>query len=743
MKQRYHFESSSRLLFWCSKITQPSYQLFLLIFTTTVIAFFSYSALYKQTPLEEIPLIYPISEINTQQSSDPATVEVGFQITHMPTFNSFDDKFAFEGKLWFLFDPAEISLDTVKKFSFEKAKIVYQSEPELKLINGKLFAEINLRIKCNSGLVNTAFPLDAHRIFINLTNQAVTPQEMVFKCDETQFLVSPAIHIPEWKASKTSVITGYTRANLDTDDTNKKTTHPKVIFAIDFSRSGLRHVFIILLPLFLICVMAMIALGVQEQIIDKALDISLAGAASIIAYRFVIESMSPRSSSFMIADYIFTFFLIISCLQVLFAKMTYLKKELPPFFLFLRAILALVLYLFFIIIWGFLLFIWIPSKAPVAPLSEKITEKKSEIQITTQSSLRNASLQVGTTFDSSRTDASFTKHIKHGIELRLQAQRDTDEATISVLFMDDESFPLKARNNVRALRKKGISILLSPVGTSTLASYLDLIEDEKVCVIFPFTGATLFRQPELTNIIHLRPSWYQEGTLLMKYALETIKAGRIIVFYEETPFGNDALSGIQKIAEEEDIPNGSLITIPYQKNNHKFESQVAQIKNSNADTFIFCASAAATEELIRQLGIEQLLGKTLLGTSHLNNTFFKQFTLNKGILVITCSVVPNPATSTLPIVESFRTEATKKDIPLDTYALEAYINTDLFLHIIHHINDEEITPESIREVVESFRNYSYKGLTLNFNKKTGCLGSSLWIDTGDSEWKQFLIGKGK
>lgn len=728
---------------WLKRIASPLWQLLFLAITTIIITLLSQHALNTQAPLERCPGLKAItSDTIKDWGTDPATVHVGLQITHIPKFNVIDDRFVFEGKLWFLFDPELVSLDTIKKFSLEKGTISYQSEPELKLIDNLLFAEINIRFKTSSGLIHTAFPLDSHRIFINLINTSTSPQELIFQSDETQFIISPEVYVPEWRPVRHSVATGYMQANLDTDDPTRMVRHPKILFSIDFNRTGLRHVFIILLPLFLICAMAMMALGAQEVLGgDKALDIALAAAASIIAYRFVIESMSPHASSFMVVDYIFTFFLIVSCAQLIFSKLTY-KQAFTNRFLWARATLLFVLYVIFILIWYILLFIWIPCKVTPAsclscePISQiTCSENTFSSQEPTTITDANKLFIVGSTSDLSRADKNFGQQVKQGTELRLKQELAGESLLVqpSIRFLNDESFGLKALNNIKKLYKEGITTILSPVGSSTLKSYLPLIEDEKIVVLFPITGSLLFRKPELSHMLHYRASSAQEGALVTRHASKEIGAGRVLIIYEESPFGLSARVGAHHTIKELEIPKEYVAELSYQKGSNKFEPIITHIKTVNPDTLIFFSSSAATEELIRQLGIEQLIGKNLLGTSHLSNRSFKQFLKEKGLKFIMSSVVPNPQASQLEIAHSFRNYGSKNRISIDAPTFEAYINADIFMHLLTQIKGP-ITNKKIIKQAERIESYTHKGLLLSFDPETRELATTLWLDTGKDDW---------
>ena len=83
------------------------------------------------TIAEKIKLILPLTpSIIAETGSIPARVNAGLRINNMREFDFINNKFAFDGIVWFVFDPAIVSLDTISNFAFERAEIKSKSAPE-------------------------------------------------------------------------------------------------------------------------------------------------------------------------------------------------------------------------------------------------------------------------------------------------------------------------------------------------------------------------------------------------------------------------------------------------------------------------------------------------------------------------------------------------------------------------------------------------------------------------------------
>lgn len=731
---------NSFLVRFLDAIVMPQYQVIAVLICCFFMFLLSDWGLQKQVPLERYPLIHNITHENYREwGGEPAIIHVGFQLNNVPQFKILDDQFAVVGKIWFLFDPQLVSLATVSEFSFENQTDLEKSAPEVKLINDMVFAEFNIRLTFNTELTHRAFPFDNHRMYLNLINSHISPNEALFASDNSQFVISEQVYIPEWTHKNPCVYTGYTEYILDNDDTQKTILYPKVLFSIDFDRAGLRHVFIMLLPLFLICAVGMIAIGAQKTIGGKALDINVAGAASIIAYRFVIESMSPKVSYLMVADYIFIFFLVFACMQLIFSAITYQQPPKASWSI-VRGVLFFLFYIGFLILWYYLVMWWAPSYSTVKSPQDAVsinaeTEFYRNLDLPIDS--QKQSIKIGLLADLSRIDRDFGRQIKNGTNARLYQAKKNNELTANILLnsQDNQASRAKAREIMQLFIAEKTPVLLSPMGSVIIQAYLDFAKQKKGVVLFPITGSKEVRNPDTPGIINFRASFADEGAALAHYAIENLQAQRITVLYEDTPFGIESLLGLRMKLEKTTIKPDSIIEIPYEKYDISFERQIEELKKNDPDTIILFASGVAAIEFINQVGIEHLVGKNLLGTSHINQSRFHNITKSKGLTFITSNLVPSPHTSDLPIAQEFRTIAKEYEIPIGAFSFEAYINTDILLHIISKITGD-ITPEKIIQTAESFKKYNHKGLVLDFNSQTRELSPFLWIDTGTGIWLQ-------
>ncbi len=341
-------------------VVRPQYQVVVFLITSTIVLLLGMRAASRFNPLEAYPEILSITPEKIKEwGSEPVIVNVGLYITNWHQFDIVANNFVFDGVVWFEFDPALIALDTVGKFTFEKAEIIQKSEPSTKLIDGKLFAEYNIRLRFTTTLSHQFFPLDDHRIYITMVNSNVTPSEVNFRSFKSNFISSKKIIIPAWHQLDQAVRTGYEEDVIDKFDERKIVRYPSVEFILDFTRSGIRLTLLIFLPVFLIFFTSTFWFCFKPAHAGVILALVTSAIASLITYRFVIQGMAPEVGYFLLSDHVFTFFLAMSCVSFVLALFWINRGKMTPAMVTMRGVVFLMFHLLFIAFWTYLLFFWV------------------------------------------------------------------------------------------------------------------------------------------------------------------------------------------------------------------------------------------------------------------------------------------------------------------------------------------------------------------------------------------------
>lgn len=355
---------------------------------------------------------------------------------------------------------------------------------------------------------------------------------------------------------------------------------------------------------------------------------------------------------------------------------------------------------------------------------------------------QNSQYFFGSTLDLSKSNALMGIHVRKGINLAISEytidEAHTKKDSFRIVMMDDEYTPLKARENIELLMKEGIDTFLIPTGSPTLQASLDLIQAGTILVLFPITGAPKFRSPELKGVIHLRASYRDEVYALMPYLKNKLDAKKYLIFYQDDAYGIGPLTAARELLPKLGIKEWK--EVPYARNTTDFKAIIQTIKEFQPDALGLFSTSAPTKEMLRQVGVEYLVNTRLFGISFLVDDAFGSFVKALGLPYLFARSMPNPASSTLPIVSRYRELCDINNASYDIFSLEGYVGTRLLIATIESLKKSgqtTINATTLRAAFEQIKHYDFGGLTLNFNPETRELNNAVWLDAGEDDWTEW------
>ena len=292
------------------KVISPIFQITAICISVACITFALFKGLSALHIHEKSPQIEIVTPKTVKELGGfPNEVTTGLYIHEFQKFDIVNNDFLFSGIVWFLFNPGIISLETLKKFEFDRGTIIERSEPNVTVLDKKLLARFPIRAHVAANLDYRYFPLDDHRIYFVLTHPLVSPENILLASSNQEFSVKPDVRTTGWQKIDITVISGYGESPLDIHDERKTLQYPSIVFSIDYARHGTRYVISILLPLLLIFYLTLFTFSFGDTSSRTSISLSTGSITAILAYRFVIENLSPNTGYFMLSDYLFFLFL--------------------------------------------------------------------------------------------------------------------------------------------------------------------------------------------------------------------------------------------------------------------------------------------------------------------------------------------------------------------------------------------------------------------------------------------------
>lgn len=293
----------------------PLFQFFLMLITFVCFILILQQAYTKFRPQETRTQIQSLSPSRIKMFGGvPAKVTIGLYVEHFSQFAMLQGKFAFEGLLWFEFNPVAISLKEIEDITINNGRIDKRSIAFSHYLDGNTMVICyHVTISLDATLNYKRFPVDSHALGIWFTHRTLSPKDIIFESAVSNLMLDQRAQQSGWVVAGLRVFSGYVPYKLSSEDNRKDYNFPYLLFSIDYARNSLRDGLTIFLPLLFMLFLSLCTFSLEAQRFFQTNYIGTAGSITgILAYRFVIESMAPRVGYFMISDYCFFLFLILA-----------------------------------------------------------------------------------------------------------------------------------------------------------------------------------------------------------------------------------------------------------------------------------------------------------------------------------------------------------------------------------------------------------------------------------------------
>lgn len=345
------------------------------------------------------------------------------------------------------------------------------------------------------------------------------------------------------------------------------------------------------------------------------------------------------------------------------------------------------------------------------------------------------------TIDLSKSSIALGQRLQTGLGLCFNNQNSKGGVQgyrLKQILYDDGYTPSLTSKSINCFLKNFQSkVVITPLGTPTTKTLIPLVKNNEITVLFPYTGAKIFRNQDLTHFVHYRTSYDNEAKALIRYALDDLKKKKFAFFYQDDSYGLAPLKASREFLTKEGID--SWVEAPYAANTINIDLALDKIKKFNPDVIIFYSTVPPSAELCRKLGVEYLNSKTLMGISFLTDSF-RYILNNKGLNFIISRVVPDYRRGDVKIVKEYNDVSEKYGYFKSADGLEAFINGKLLIHALMHIPPSNFDRQSaLIQFFENLKNINFEGLQLNFDPQTRELSKNVWIDSETENWKYYDI----
>lgn len=315
-----------------TKITSIEFRAAVMIAITITILIAFKIALGRFNTTDVLPQVKGINtKVIKKFGAFSVKVRVGMFVKNFPIFDIKKNEFHMDSIVWFEFNPDEITLEVIDKFSFDKGRIIQKSPPDIRVMGDKVFVKYNVLFRIKSDLNYHKFPFEDHQIAIMLSNDFVTPNEMYFMADNSSFQASPDIFPANWKLQDLNVEPGFKVLELDEQDKSKISSSPKVLYTINVVKASIKKMLVLFIPLFAAIFFSLFTFLMNLTNAQGKFRLSLSAMTALLGYRFVIDRIMPQVAYFTTTDEIYLLFLILTFIcfvfQLIFTRQYMIYRE--------------------------------------------------------------------------------------------------------------------------------------------------------------------------------------------------------------------------------------------------------------------------------------------------------------------------------------------------------------------------------------------------------------------------------
>jgi branched-chain amino acid transport system substrate-binding protein len=281
-----------------------------------------------------------------------------------------------------------------------------------------------------------------------------------------------------------------------------------------------------------------------------------------------------------------------------------------------------------------------------------------------------------------------------------------------VLESADDGFdPKKSPEVVRKLiEEKNVFAMFLSRGTPTNEAAYPVLEQHKIPLIGPSTGAMSMYNPPKKYMFPVRASYHSE-TFKIVPQLVNMGINRIALLYVDDSFGKDALAGVQQALSENKLT--AVAVASHARGSVKLDEAVAIIGKADPQAVVMLTVADAGVAFVKQMKQTGRSPVFLTLSNNSSNAFIKNLG-EDGWGVAVSQVSPYPFSATMPITKEFLDLVKgSKEVTASYSAMEGFISAKVLVEGLRRAGPKP-TREKLIAGLESMNRYDMGGVDVTY-----------------------------
>jgi len=284
---------------------------------------------------------------------------------------------------------------------------------------------------------------------------------------------------------------------------------------------------------------------------------------------------------------------------------------------------------------------------------------------------------------------------------------------LDLLSYDDRYEPEAAIANTKKLiGEDKVFALIGEVGTPTSLAAEPIARQAGVPFIAPFTGAEFLRDPDLTNVVNVRASYFEETEKMVDSLIRDRGITRIAVLYQDDSYGRSGLAGVKQALERRYLSIAG--TGAYMRNTTAVKTALLRLRQQHPQAIVIIGAylpSAAFTEWARKLGVDAIiLNISFVGTNALASALGPA---SEGVYIT--QVVPFPDGDSMPLLAEYRAalKAYDESAAPGFTSLEGYLAGRLTAEVLRRTGDP-LTREGFLSTLAETGEFDIGGFALHY-----------------------------
>ena len=306
---------------------------------------------------------------------------------------------------------------------------------------------------------------------------------------------------------------------------------------------------------------------------------------------------------------------------------------------------------------------------------------------------------------------------------------------IKLITMDDKfDTKLTFANAKTLIENKHVLALFMTRGTPNTEGLLPLLDQYRVPLIGPSTGAMVLHQPVKRHVFNVRATYQREAEKAVTH-LASIGITRIAVIHVDDSFGIDGLEGVQKgLATAKLKP---VAVLKFERSKPDFSIIAPTIFKVDPQAVFVIGSGTAVVEGIKAA---KTAGSTAQFVTLSNNASagFVKLLGEQAKGVVVTQVFPSERSVAYPIVRDAQQLAKAQGISdVSPAMLEGFASAKVLVEVLRRASPDP-TREKLQTALESLKKFDIGGLEVTFSTAdhTGMDFADLSIIGTDGKFKR-------